>query len=164
MNGDFSIYRPDSNMGVAASWNFLCRSIFNDGSTHALILNDDVYFGRTIDELNVFLNQNIHKDFIGGTSDRSCFIIPKKTFELVGGFDESFYPAYYEDNDYLYRMRLLAMNVMSVPFMNPVKWRKSSTMEKGGISHYDIENCKKYYMEKWGGLPEHEIFKTPFNK
>ena len=37
---------PLSNLGVAPSWNLLCEQIF-DAKDYALILNDDVYLGKT---------------------------------------------------------------------------------------------------------------------
>ena len=35
-----------------------------------------------------------------------CIGFTRKTFDKVGMFDEQFYPGYYEDNDYGYRLKI----------------------------------------------------------
>lgn len=164
---DRVVIEPEKNIGVAASWNLLCEHIFEHHS-HAIILNDDVYWGRKEFEVSMFVNQFGTKGLITTPMDWCNFILPKQTFEEVGKFDEEFYPAYFEDNDYAYRMKLAGLEIMKVPFMLPQVHRVSQTMEKeSGIGYDEISQGfrknKKRYIEKWGGEPGEEKYKTPFN-
>lgn len=150
------------NLGVAASWNILCKEIFKEHQ-YAIILNDDVYLGKKDYEIDMFLKQYPQKEFFLGTQDFCSFIIPKNTFEEVGDFDESFFPAYFEDNDYFYRMRLAHINYFVAPIINPILYRSSMTMAKDpNILNYFKDNQNRY-INKWGGLPEAEKYIKPYN-
>ena len=50
------VYEEKQNIGVAASWNKLCKIIF-EKHNHALILNDDVYLGYNTDTVNSVINK-----------------------------------------------------------------------------------------------------------
>ena len=160
------VVEPDTNLGVAGSWNLLCEKIFQNYG-HAIILNDDVYWGRKEWEVEMFIKGNTDKHLITTPLDWCNFILPKKTFEEVGGFDEEFFPAYFEDNCFAYRMKLQGKSLYKVPFMLPQVHRASQTMEKGGVEMQYVKdgfrNKKKRYVEKWGGEPGNERFKKPFN-
>ena len=43
----------------------------------------------------------------------NLFSVPRATAEKVGYFDENFYPAYFEDNDYVYRCRLAGARILN---------------------------------------------------
>ena len=159
---DIHIFEQEQNMGVAKSWNLLCDKIF-ENHDNALILNDDIYLGKHQYEIKDFL-ETTKSDFYVTTQDWSAFIIPKKTFERVGQFDEKFYPAYYEDNDYHYRMKLLGMNYNQTPILNPYLYNASMTTQKNPSLKDGIEKNKQYYRQKWGGFPSKEKFKKPFNQ
>lgn len=163
------VVEPEQNIGVAASWNNLCRKIFQNCG-HAIILNDDIYWGRKEWEVEMFIKGNTDKHLITTPLDWCNFILPKKTFEEVGEFDEEFFPAYFEDNDYAYRMKLQGKSLYKVPFLIPQVHRVSQTMDKEGVGFEfqyvrdGFRNNKKRYVEKWGGEPDCETFKKPFNK
>jgi len=150
------------NLGVAQSWNLLCNEIFKNHD-YALILNDDIYLGVKTWEIHSIL-ENYKSDFYVTTQDWCAFILPKKTFKKVGDFDSKFFPAYYEDNDYHYRMKLLGMKYLQTPYINPHIYRASMTIEKNPELRKFIQDNKDYYEKKWGGLPSKETFKKPFNK
>jgi len=154
------IIHSDKNLGVSGSWNMLCAMIFENNS-HALIMNDDIYLGR--DYLDVMELIKKSKGFTRSTQDWCAFILENKTFEKVGKFDESFFPAYYEDNDYEYRLRLLGIPVKLDPLLNPYMYRSNSTSDKEPSVKNFIETNKRYYVNKWGGLPKKETYTKPFN-
>ena len=141
------------NMGVAASWNLLCTSIFNIGCSHAIILNDDVYWGKAERDVNDFLAKYPDKSFYVTPMDWCNFIMPKKTFQQIGGFDEQFFPAYFEDNDYTYRLKLKGMSAYKHPFLLPYVYRQSMTMERDVSVRNAYYLNKKRYIAKWGGVP-----------
>ncbi len=157
------------NIGVAGAWNALCDEAFID-HTHVLMLNDDVYLGKLQWDIQGLLNP---LSLIGGFDfvtceeafDWSVFILPKRTFEQIR-FDEKFFPAYYEDNDAEYRMRLAGLvNMWKIPFLNPAVFRRSMTLMKQPtlFNNYKDTN-KEYYIKKWGGDVGQEKFETPFGQ
>jgi len=158
-----NLIENERNLGVAKSWNIISDYAFNSRKLDfALILNDDIYLGKT--KQNVLDLYNKKKTFIRSTQDWSAFILPRTVFENVGKFDECFYPAYYEDSSYEYRMKLMSVNAIKTPELNPIIYNQSQTLEKAPeILDYSKKN-KKLYVEMWGGLPDREKYKKPFNR
>jgi GT2 family glycosyltransferase len=160
---NLEVIKSDWNIGVAESWNVLCRRIFEDGNDYALIMNDDIYLGKVEHELDNLLSNHKHP-FYTSTQDWCVFIQTKKNLSKVGEFDSKFYPAYFEDNDYAYRMKLLGVKPFKIPFLDPFVYRASKTIEKDpSIRSGYIANAT-LFEEKWGGKPSLEKFKTPYNK
>jgi len=159
---NIEIIYEGENKGVSASINMLLRKIF-DKNDYALILNDDIYFGRKDWEVDNLLT-NFKRHFYTAIQDWSVFILPKATFKVIGGFDEEFFPAYYEDNDYTYRMKLQGQSVYSIPFLNPFVYASSSSSQKDPSILTQVPLNKQRYIDKWGGEPNKEKFKKPFNK
>jgi len=156
------VLKVNRNLGVSASWNLLCSLIFNEHE-NALLLNDDIYFGKS--EMNIinFLKEHQKEDFHVSYHNWSAFILPKKTFEKIKGFDVNFYPAYFEDNDYHYRMKLQNMSYHQTEELNCEIFRNSMTIQKDPTINNNFEKNQEYYFNKWGGLPGCETYITPFN-
>jgi hypothetical protein len=159
---NIEVFEQEQNLGVASSWNVLCNKIF-EKHDYAIILNDDIYFGRKEWEVDNLLTNFKHKFYVC-TQDWCVFIITKETYNVIGKFDGEFYPAYYEDNDYMYRMKLGGIRMYQIPFLNPFLFTSSQTLDKAPELRTLVENNKKRYVEKWGGMPQKETFKIPFNK
>lgn len=161
INQNIKIINNAENVGVAASWNRLCTEIFKNNE-HALILNDDIYLGKTKTEIEELLSKK--NGLIRSTIDWCAFIMPKFMWQKIGQFDEIFYPAYYEDKSYEYRMKLSGYIPIKTPALNPAIYRASSTLEKDPEILQASKKNKKIYVEMWGGEPEREKFTKPFNK
>jgi GT2 family glycosyltransferase len=158
-----NVYNQSKNLGVAGSWNFLLNIIFQNND-FALILNDDIYLGKRFIEIKGFVsNKKLNDSLITSTNDWCAFLIPKKIFEKVGQFDEVFFPAYYEDKSYEYRMKLLGMKAVRSPFLNPMIYKSSQTMVKMPSLQESSKKNKIKYIEMWGGEPGLEKYKKPFN-
>ncbi len=163
-----------NNIGVAASWNILCEIAF-EKYDYVLMLNDDVYLHCNEFDINCMIPymKSTGTEFLRCEEkfQLSVFLISKKCFtEEVGAFDTNFFPAYFEDNDYLYRMALRSDVVErsicdEVPSLNPHIFRASSTIQKEPklLDGYMDKN-REYYIKKWGGEPHEEKLKTPFDK
>jgi GT2 family glycosyltransferase len=159
-----TVIKNESNIGVGASWNVLCKEIFKS-HPNALILNDDIFLGKSEREVEDFLDKKrIKGAFVRPPIDWCAFILPKRVYEAVGEFDECFFPAYYEDNSYEYRMKLKGALMLKDPFLNPYVYRVSQTLEKAKSFYDASKQNKQLYIEMWGGEPSKEKFKTPFNK
>lgn len=157
------VYEQEENLGVAASWNKLCKKIY-EKHDFALILNDDIYLGYNtiVVEKAMAICQS---GFSQSNFSWSVFLMHKEFFDFVGDFDEVFYPAYYEDSDYLYRMKLLGIRQDIDALLNPQDVAISMTYEKAPdmVNAAMIEN-KERYIKKWGNLPLLETYTKPYNK
>ena len=160
------IFEADYNYGVAASWNALIDKAWERGIENYLILNDDVILrcGEGI------INQVLVKCAETKAFHRcrpfynwSAFILRKSTYDLVGRFDENFKRCYFEDNDYQYRMRLAGIPIMYEDDLNPEIYRNSQSILKDPLLSNYIDN-RDYFVKKWGGMPDSETHKTPFNE
>lgn len=189
----FIIPNYRAGQSVSASWNIGTRQAIFEGYTHILIINDDVVIGPyTVDHLVNIMNDNPdigvitgtdyrwsyspdemrglefpgHTDDITNGPDFACFMITPESYEAIGEFDEEFSPAYFEDNDYTYRAYLIdrpAVRSLNGAFYHYGSQTQNSTGKQIVPPKQFLRN-KKRYIEKWGGEPDHELFKTPFNK
>jgi hypothetical protein len=99
-------------------------------ASHVLMLNDDIYLGKTEAEILELLKCNPDVHFFNSFQNWSAFILSVSGFKQVGNFDESFGNCYFEDNDYFYRMQLLQIQDFYTAFLNPVVYRNSQTIQK----------------------------------
>jgi GT2 family glycosyltransferase len=132
------------------------------GYSHVMILNDDVIMQKDPFDIEQYIQDN-PADFYTGHAYCS-FIIPISTYDKVGAFDENYYPAYYEDTDYSYRLKLADMNKLDTDFILPEVLRSSKSGEKDRSLYDKVFECRRYYENKWGGAPTQETYKTPFNQ
>jgi len=157
------IEESETNIGVAASWNFLCDKIFQT-SDYALILNDDVYMRKNAQDIEDIITKKQNKGcFLRMPKDWCAFILSKKIWEKVGRFDEEFFPAYYEDKSYEYRMKLAGVPMTKTPSLIPYIYKSSMTIDKDASIYEASKINKQRYIDMWGGEPTQEKFKTPKN-
>lgn len=152
------------NLGVAGAWNFLLKEIYKK-HRYALVLNDDVYLGLKQADLDKVIEEHKNDGFITTMYDWSVFLLPLNTYTLVGPFDEQFFPAYCEDSDYEYRMKLMGIGHIRTPKLFPSLYRVSMTTHKEPEKYRQLfAKSKVLYRKKWGGNPNEETFKKPYNK
>jgi GT2 family glycosyltransferase len=157
------VHTQAKNLGVAGSWNFLCDLIYSKHDW-ALLINDDVYLGYDAEAIDKVVDDNNTFGIIQSHLNFSVILLQKDFYKFVGRFDEKFYPAYYEDSDYLYRMRLLGVFQGVDAKLNPIDARVSQTYEKAPDFVNDaMKYSRQRYIDKWGDSPLLEKFKTPFN-
>ena len=99
--------KPLTNLGVAGSWNKIISS--NTQSPYWMLVGNDIQFEsgslKALHELTI-KNLDTHC-LITTTKAYSCFTLTPLSIQLIGTFDENIYPAYLEDCDYNYRIKLL---------------------------------------------------------
>lgn len=157
------VIEQEHNIGVAASWNLLCKEHIFPKGDYALIINDDIYLGYGEQSVHDAIRKN-KSGFVQAYGEKfSAFCISKKLFNTVGDFDEEFYPAYFEDDDYLYRMRLLNLNAEKSASLVPAMMRVSSSIQRDSSLNNNYLKLQQRYIDKWGGLPRYERFKKPFS-
>jgi hypothetical protein len=165
-NKKFNYFSTGENYGVAKSWNYLCDKIF-DNHEYALILNDDIVLDLNEEELESFFDgQTFDLIRCNKNYEMSSFALTKKCFSEFR-FDEAFYPAYFEDLDFIYRLKLSNKKIIESSFLNPSEFINSGSISENGGDPSLVKNFPellKIFIEKWGGTPGKELFVTPFNK
>lgn len=192
---DNVVYLDNSyNMGVAPSWNLGCEIAFQHESIeYVLIANNDIeYHPDCIDKMvKVMKNdkyalvtamdvardcstpedlktmENKHKPYEVDEPEFSCFMIKRDTWNTIGKFDEKFYPAYYEDNDYHYRIKLAGKRGVKTSTALYFHWGSRTLKELpdvGSVINAMFLQNEAYFVEKWGGKPGEETYTTPFGK
>ena len=161
---NFMIYRPEQNLGVSGSWNMLMDYADKINATHVLMLNDDIYLGRTEHEIKMVIKNNINSDFINSFQNWCSYILKIDMWKKVGGFDTEFFPAYFEDNSFDYKMTLVNAEKSWTSFLDPIVYRNSMTIAKDPTLNQKFAQNRQMYIDMWGGLPTKEKFKTKFNK
>lgn len=116
------------------------------------------------------LAKRLENPFVGILCDEtqngysSMVFTPELLYE-VGYLDENFFPAYYEDNDHRYRMKLAGLEWEYLPlvYTHRVSSTLKSSPEFQKKNQMTFAENGRYYIEKWGGLPGQEKYETPFN-
>jgi len=177
---------------LAAAWNKGISEAIKDGCDVIIVSNDDAIFApNTIDRLAVetiamqdkfvialpvdVLDELddpsdilfVEEETFAGSKNIedqsfSCFAIRPDFFEICGTFDENFDPAWWEDADMKYRIRLLGYKMLqtSVPYVHlRHQSTKKLTMPLNSIK------SGEYYFKKWGSAKKdlQELYKTPYN-
>lgn len=85
-------------------------------------------------------------DYVSG----AAIMVPAQLFHNLGGFDERYIPAYYEDTDLAMRLREQGKSVIYQPQSEVVHFEgiSSGTDTSAGIKAYQVVNREKY-LERW---------------
>lgn len=190
---DTVMIKHSKNMGVAAAWNEGIRRCFLEESIDAVVvLNNDIILhpeaiDLLVDELakgkfpvvtgtdvakkcsqpqDIFTIRRPEIAYVKDEPEFSCFVISREGYENIGDFDEKFYPAYFEDNDYHYRARLKKERLVKLNTALYYHFGSRSIRENADldsvVNTFYLQN-KRYFEQKWGGEPGHEKYKAPFN-
>lgn len=94
-------------------------------------------------------------DYISGAS----IMIRRSLWEEIGGFDQRFAPAYYEDSDLAFEVRKHGYKVVYQPLSAVVHFEgiSNGTDVTTGQKKYQVVNQQKFY-EKWKDVLEKEHF------
>ncbi len=158
------------NRGVATAWNLGLRCAFRDGFDRALVMNNDIVLSS--DTLPALLRGHKHyggivsahtvaamsamylverRKVYGLPVDYSCFMLDAATFAEVGPFDEEFYPAYFEDQDFDCRAEQKGIprgylgDAVAVHFV-------SQTISGGHVPQHAeyFEKNRQLFLARWG--------------
>ena len=191
--GDVQYLESTSNMGVASAWNRGIRYLFTDEKIDkVLVLNNDILLHPSaIEELATAMDGHPHpvitatdvasqcavpqdvrglpvpsKRYFTDEPEFSCFMISREGYELIGEFDPKFHPAYFEDNDYHYRAKLLHKRMVKLNTALYYHYGSRTIKENADVADtvntFYLQN-ERYYVTKWGGKPGEEKYTIPFN-
>ena len=153
---------------LAAAWNDIMRLFDND---YVIIANDDVIpHPQAIEALVTAGHDYPDYAMLNGSghsgNSYSFFLLRQWAYRMIGPFDEHFIPAYFEDNDYDYRLKLLDLiryEVINATFDHYGSATMRALDERAITKHHrSFGRNQRYYMKKWGGMPGAERFTEPF--
>lgn len=189
----FNLVEINDQNNLARAWNKGILQALDRGADYVLVPNLDLLFHDSfLDNLVSFAESNPHAVIWSGQewTDRaafesepityevsegamfSCFLVDKRLFQILGPFDEQFSPAYHEDSDMLYRVKLMGLKTLrtaSARYFHfdrmTIKGAKIESdetfLEK--VSESLTFNLEKY-KKKWGGAPGEESYMAPYQK
>ncbi len=110
-------------------------------------------------------NEDTIIDSTTGLSDvHNLALFKRSIFDKVGYIDVNFYPAYYEDNDYV--RRAIRADVKSCTAGNSFYfhfWSRTIHQETGGSTGRYFNLNRNFYITKWGGDFGEERYEVPFD-
>jgi len=103
-------------------------------------------FGRNGNARDPRYNYSRQIDYISG----ACIMLPKVLWDELGGFDEHFAPAYYEDADLAFRVRQKGYKTVYTPFAEVVHFEGMSngTDVASGTKRFQEVNRPKF-LSRW---------------
>lgn len=106
-------------------------------------------YGHLDDPMKAEYNYVKEADYVSGAS----LMIQTSLWETIGGFDERYVPAYYEDADLAFEVRKQGFKVVYQPASVVIHFEGVShgTDTNRGIKRYQLHNQEKF-LEKWGNV------------
>ena len=148
-------FHRDSKVGMTGS-----KLIYPDGKLQEAggIVWDDGScwnYGRLSDPDLPEFNYLRNVDYVSGAS----IMLRAGLWRELGGFDEKFSPAYYEDTDLAFRVREAGYSVVYVPQSRVVHFegQTNGTDESSGVKSYQVLNAHKF-LERWSRVLAKEHF------
>lgn len=160
---------------LSGAWNDIMNYngalIDRPNADYVIIANDDVFpHPHSIEAL---VNAAKARPDIGmwngsghSGNSYSFFLLRQFAYKIVGPFDEAFKPAYFEDNDFDWRLKcagLIREEVSEATFDHIGSATLNGMNDARKIMHHKsfVDNSR-YYKRKWGEMPGKEKFTIPF--
>lgn len=167
------VHRHPENIGYSGAMNVGLRKIESEGLDFIIGLSPSALFANSVEDFVKAIEKGEEREKnyyywspANFKTDMHAIALTKKCVEEVGLYDENFYPIYYDDCDYGWRMGLIGATkiVVDVP-------RTSQNLggglqsDKRAFNLYwaNVYHIHEYYIRKWGGDHTQEKFETPFN-
>lgn len=161
------------NTGVAGSWN---EVIMLFPAPWWMLVNNDILF--TPGDLERMSRATwTFKDehaILFGNHACAFFTITKRGVKNVGLFDWALRPAYYEDNEWMWRLKCVGETYTNIENINSIHGENVNGVMHGSRTinatpqllnenSRTYDNNHRYYVAKTGGEPGQEKFTHPFN-
>lgn len=175
---DVCYHAHKANRGLSRTWNDAILAGYDAGAHVVIVTNDDICFSpgdldrlaeRAADSRDSYIVSSAgYHERLGRqipSLGYSCFAINPVALTMIGCFDENFFPAYCEDQDYARRAGLAGLSEENCSD-TMVRHGGSSTIFadtalRGDNAVTQAHNLA-YYRRKWGGLAGEETHDRPF--
>lgn len=161
-----TVLGTDQERALARSWNHALRWGFTNHEA-VVIANDDIVWARTgyralAEGIRYGEPDMATTETVGGFV---CFALTRQIVAGLGYFDERFFPAYFEDEDYRYRMKLVGLVPRSVPGA-VIEHVESATVQAMPADQREtfklhFQSNLSLYRQKWGGVVGEETCTEP---
>lgn len=157
--------RHATNKGIAPSWNDGLKIAHGD---YLVVVNDDIEVGpgwlQGLGHALSFPKAMVSGAVIASTKNGSgplpdykwfpgyCFMLPRKTMDTIGLFDEQFVPFNFEDVDYWTRILQIGGLLMKNNDVL-IKHKEGHVLHTLAYDEVSQQNHKKY-IDKWGFDPQ----------
>lgn len=162
------------NIGVARAWNIGVKYVLDNNIDFLIICSVSLVFNQGLRDLI----SKLKKSDSGYCTQHGWHLIAlsKETLKACGLFDTNFYPAYYEDSDYVRRLEVLnihqPLGKKQLPFVKVDGKALGNGLSMQGqkpvVVNYGA--VREYFIQKWGDDPKYDsqesrdkLYKTPFN-
>jgi GT2 family glycosyltransferase len=143
------VFKTFPNAGLAGA-----KLIYPNGKLQeagGIVFADfDVWnYGRDGNPYEPRFNYTRQVDYVSG----ACIMVPRPVWEKLGGFDELYAPAYFEDTDLAFRIRALGMRTYYAPFAEVVHFEglSSGVSTALGMKRYQVINEPKF-RRRWASV------------
>ena len=99
----------------------------------------------------------------------SCFMISENTLDKVGWFNEVFYPAYFEDNDYHHRIKIIGGDDAGITITTACFYHFGSKTQNEAlgigtpvVKGEVFKENEKRFMNIWGNIPSIANLRNPY--
>ena len=130
-----TVLNMPANLGVSGSWNLGIKS-FPYAERWFIASNDVIFQPGALEKLSEARKDEI--TLVGEPPHWQVFVLGDEAVNDIGLFDESLFPAYFEDNDYARRAEFVGVNIRLLDIN--VKHDNSSTIKAG----YQEKNNKTF--------------------
>lgn len=130
-----TVLNMPANLGVSGSWNLGIKS-FPYAERWFIASNDVIFQPGALEKLSQARRDEI--TLVGEPPHWQVFVLGDEAVNDIGLFDESLFPAYFEDNDYARRAEFVGVNIRLLDIN--VKHDNSSTIKAG----YQEKNNKTF--------------------
>ncbi len=155
-----ALIEKDDNIGMVGS-----KLVYSDGKLQeagGILWKDGSAwnYGNKQDPNLPEFNYVKEVDYISG----AAIMIRQTLWRDIGGFDDDFAPAYYEDGDLAFEVRKKGYKVVYQPLSVVVHFEgvSNGTDTSSGQKSYQVVNNKKFY-DKWKNILEKEHFQNAEN-
>lgn len=171
MRGDFEVIRPITNLGFSGGINTAIKQ--TPEAEWWMWASADITFGPgDLTNIAALMDTRGPRVVTGDRADERLLrfaygAINRECIEGVGLLDEeTFHPAYFDDDDYEYRCR--QGGVSWITYNGGISHERSATINSDAAAasanaRTFPENAQRY-AAKWGGPPGSETFARPWNK
>ena len=128
--------RMPANLGVSGSWNLGIKS-FPYAQRWFIVSNDVVFTSGALEKLATARRDEV--TLTGDAPHWQAFALGDEAVNDIGLFDESLFPAYFEDNDYMRRAEFVGVNIRKLDI--DLYHDNSSTIKAG----YQSKNDKTFF-------------------